>query len=277
MSCLTIMKRLNSVDMLLVSFCLIAGCSSTELKSHWRNREIVIDGKNTEWRDSLITLDDQKISVGLFNDENFLYIGLLTTDRDIQRQITRRGVTFWFDRNGGEEENFGIHYPIGFRGSGPPQEGTTEGEEPEVQRENPPEPSNDLEVYGPGEGERHKMTIMETSGIEVKLDNSGGVLVYEIKIPLTDAGTHPFTVGAKAGSVIGVGLETSSNRGRQGSPEGSTGEGGGRMRGGRGGGGRGGGRRGGAGEGSERSGSSQPEPLKVWAKVQLAEKISPSQ
>src|SRR5260221_6895777 len=202
-------KRINRVDFLFLCFCFIAGCGSIELKSHWRTREIVIDGKNTEWSDSLVTFKDQKFSIGLFNDENFLYVGLLTTDRDLQRQITRRGLTIWFDRNGGEEEKFGIHYPVGFNRPFPPRDGGTEGEEPEAQRENPPEVSNDVELYGPGDGDKHKMTILETGGIEVKLENPGGVLVYELKVPWTETGTHPYSISAKAGSIIGIGLETS--------------------------------------------------------------------
>ena len=269
------MRRLNFLDILLFGVCCMAGCGSIELKSHWRDRDILIDGKNTEWRESLYSLDDQKLSVGLFNDEDFLYIGLLTNDRDLQRLISRRGLTLWFDKDGGEEQKFGVHYPVGFRGPGASREENPEGEEPEAQRESPPEASGDLEIIGPGEGGRHKMTILETGGIEVKLENSSGVLVYEIKVPLSEIGSHPFTIGAKTGSIIGVGLETAGSRDRQGSPDEATGERSGRSGGLRGGGGGGGRRRGGG--GSERSGGGQPEPLKVWARVQLAEKGSASQ
>jgi len=98
-------------------------------------------------------------------------------------------------------------------------------------------------------------------------------VVYELKVPLGDGGSHPFAIGTKAGEKIGVGVEAPTMP----SPEklsegmsGGRGEGGGGGYGGGGfGGGGGRGRRGGGGGGRGSSGS-QGEPFKMWAKVQLA-------
>ena len=273
--------------------CLMAGCKTLEFTSRWKNKDVVIDGKNTEWKDSLYALDEHETSVGLINDERFLYIGLITINRDYQRQIMRSGLTVWFDRKGGEDKKFGIHYPLGFGGSGSQQglrqntgdegsSGEAGGDRPaESQMDNPRPLFDELEIYGPGDGEHHRMTAAETGGIDVRVGITNGVLVYELKIPLADNGSTAFAIGTKAGMQIGVGLESSNGRGAapSGSGEGGEGRGGG-MGGGRGGGtgggrgggmggGRGGGMGGGRGGGGSRSGG-QAEPLGVWAKVHLA-------
>jgi len=272
--------------------CLIAGCKTLEFASRWKNKDVVIDGKNTEWKDSLYALDEHETSMGLLNDDHFLYIGLITVNRDYQRQIMRSGLTVWFDRNGGEGKKFGIHYPLGPGGPGSQQgrkentgdegsSGEAGGDRPaESQMDNPRPLVDELEVYGPGDGEHHRMTTAETGGIDVRVGITNGVLVYELKVPLADNGSTAFAIGTKPGMQIGVGVESSNGRGAasQGNSEGGEGRGGG-MGGGRGGGmggrGGGGGRRGGGSGGGSRAGG-QTEPLQIWAKVQLAAQDSSS-
>ena len=264
------------------------GCGQTlQLTSHWKNREVIIDGKNTEWKDTLVALDDHGTSVGLLNDGRYIFIGLMTVNRDIQRQIMRSGLTFWFDPMGGKDKKFGVHYPLGFGGAGfqggnrSEAGGNSEGRESEDsgERQRPFEPetswtsSDELEIYGPGEEVHHRMTIAETGGIDVRVRTSNGVLVYELKVPLADNGPQPFAIGTKPGALIGVGVESSNTRVER-SLQGESDAGGeGRGHGRRGSGGRGGGERGGG--GGQRSGG-QTEPLSIWAKVQLAPQDSVS-
>src|SRR5437867_3668400 len=109
------------------------------------------------------------------NDSNYLYIALITTNREVQRQVMRGGTTIWLDRDGGDDRKFGIHYPLG------------QNQQPEDQRETYQRSDNDLEILGPGD-EHHRMTIAETGGIDVRFELSNDTLVYEMKIPLPDDG-----------------------------------------------------------------------------------------
>jgi len=247
---------------------LLAGCGTLELTSHWRAHDVTIDGKNTEWHDSLTTLDDKQTSVGLLNDEQFLYVGLITANPNLQRQIIRQGITFWFDREGGKGKTFGIRYPVGFGSAGQPREERPEegGKEPDGWAAGVPLPSGELELYGPGDEEHHRMAIAATAGIEVQAHFENSVLVYELKVPLADDGHHPFAIGTKPGAAIGVGVETSGfpsverpHEGMRENPGGRPGGAGGR-----------GGRSRGAETGGRSAPRSQPEPLKTWAKVQLS-------
>ena len=264
---------------LAIASSLVAGCGEAELKSSWPKDQVMIDGKNTEWHDSLANLADEHLTIGLLNDSTYLYIGIITTDRILQRQIMTQGLTFWFDREGGKEHTFGVHYPLG-RG------GFTRGSEapaPEQDRESPREgfetASSEVELLGPHDADHERMTLAQTGGIDARFQISNGILVYEMKVPLNDNGNHPFAIGTKPGALIGVGLETTPRSTRSG-PELGTGSDEGTGVGGSGGGARGGrggaGRRGrGAGGESSRMGG-QTEPMKMWAKVTLAERnLSP--
>lgn len=248
-------------------FCL-TGCGTIDLKSHWRDRDIIIDGKNTEWR-YLNVLDDKETSVGVLNDNDFIYLIFISTNHDVRSQVVRRGLTIWFDSDGGKDEKFGVHYPLGFGGIRPAQDGRPESdsEEQTVRKNNS---TDELEIIGPKKEDRHRMTLAETGGIEARFTTSNGVLVYEMKVPLLENSTHPFAVGAKSGVKIGVGVLTDRSPER---PAGGFEEGGGERGEGSGGrsgaamGGRGGGRRGG---GGRKGTSGQAEAFTMWSKVQLA-------
>jgi len=250
----------------------MAGCGMIDLKSHWKNRPVVVDGTNSEWGNSLVLLDDKETSIGIMNDSDFIYIGFVSTNRNLQTQVMRRGITFWFDVEGGKNEKFGIHYPLGFDASRPsPENGTdVDNQTSALQKDLP---TDDLEIEGPGKDDHHPMTFAEAGGIEAKHKIANGVLVYELKVPLSEKSTSPFTIGAKPGSLIGVGVETLKNRSTPKPPEGVPEGGGGRGEG-MGGGGYGGGRGhrgGGGGGGRDRSSSAgMGEPFTMWAKVQLA-------
>src|SRR5262249_44031484 len=136
-----------------------------------------------------------------------------------------------------------------------------------LQSEDAPEGTNELEILGPRDLDRRRMTMGESGGIEVRSRRTNNVLVYEMKIPLSDNGAHPFAIGTTPGAVIGVGVEAGRNPGRMG-PREESGDEGDRLGGGYGGGGGRGGRggdRGGAGRSGE-----QREGFKLWAKVRLA-------
>jgi hypothetical protein len=250
----------------------LAGCSSSAtLVSHQRpaDRQFAPD--------QTVFLKDQKLTVGVQNDNEFLYLQIGIPDRRRQRQVVFQGLTVWLDYQGGEEKRLGIHYPLpgerpfgGERlaGERPP------ADQPDTAALTPITLSDDIEIIGPAAGEHHRTTMTETRGITVKLDNSDGVMKYLLTVPLSDNGEHLYGIGTRSGGTIGIGIESGTFMpgGRGGAPM-MGGEGGGGMGGGRGGGrgGRGGGGFGRRGGGERPSGDDQgrPEPIKFWAKVQL--------
>jgi hypothetical protein len=254
---------------------LLFGCKSIEISSYWRDREIKIDGNSDEWENKTwVAKDFPNMAFGFMNDENYLYLSLTISDRALQRQIAMMGLTVWFDRNGEEEKQFGVRYPVGMEMREMQMERRKFGQNEERGRDTMPQfPekfSNELEIFGPMENEHQLIRIPETGGIEVVLHFLRGLLVYEMKVPLQDKSSQPYVVGTTAGSVIGVGIETNNRdmpEGRGEKPMMGGGSGGGGM----------GGRRGdrhGREARSETEG--MKEPLKLWAKVKLAVQDSSS-
>jgi hypothetical protein len=255
---------------------LTGGCSSTaELSSSWNNNQIVVDGRADDWGDHLFYLKDSHVSLGLRNDQDYLYICLKSSEGQFRRQMMGLGMTVWLEPENGKK--WGIHYPIGFVGQGERPSFNQEeiggerdtGQAFEQSLEN-------LEILGPDKDEHTQFSAIQVPGISVRVGNTQGSVVYELKVPLKESSDHPYAIGDGAGSTVKLALETGKFEGR--SREGGMGEGGrgggsggrgGGWRGGFGGRGRGGGGRGGEG-GRGMAGGERPEPLDFSAVVHLA-------
>jgi hypothetical protein len=252
---------------LILSFFIHNGCSTLQLESSWKDRDITLDGKGGEWLGTKYYFEDSAVSVGLINDEQHLYVSMMTENPMLRAQIMRQGLTVWLDPKGGKNKIFGIKFPLGRK------VGEEEGERMDAQAmmdemareemmEKLQESMTELEVLGPDEKVLEKMNIEDAKGIGVKMRNAGGTFVYELRVPLTSSKEHPFAVGVKSGDMIGVGFlspklqmrRPSGMRGGVGMPGGGGGMGG----------------RGGMGGMGGGMGRQMPQDLKIWAKVQLA-------
>ncbi len=262
------MKRYSVFLLILfLSFFIQMNCSTLELESTWKDRDITLDGKGGDWLGAKYYFEDLAISVGLINDEQYLYVSMMTENPMIRTQIMRQGLTVWLDPKGGKNKTFGIKFPLGRQGAERKEEGMDIRDmmdeiawEKMMQRLQ--ESMKELEILGPNEEVLAKMDIEDAQGIEVKMRNAAGTFVYELKIPLSFSKELPFAAGVKPGDVIGVGFLSPKMQMQR--PKGMRGGGMPGM-GGRGGiGGGMGGMRGGG------MGRMMPQELKIWAKVQLA-------
>jgi hypothetical protein len=247
----------------------IAGlCAAESIASHWRTREIRVDGVNDEWQD---TIAFEAISIGAINDDQFLYVVVITSDQQRRRQLATSGLTVWLDGSGGKKQSFGIKLPGAgtFVGAGASRRGRVDGSSSDGGT-----PAADVqapaltyfEVLGPGKDDRRRVERVADSGIEVAADAREGTLVIELKVPLAKTATHPYAIGTDPGRKIGLGLETAKVERPQFDARGG-GSGIGGRRGGRGGGGLG---RSGARGGGDERGVQALKPLKVWTTIQLS-------
>ncbi|MFQ5674911.1 MAG: hypothetical protein ACE5G1_03360 [bacterium] len=266
---------MKSFNVILAVF-ILTGCGSTlKLDSDWRQQEITIDGKQSDWQDALTFVEKKDVSIGVANDGEFLYICLVSADRILPRQMVRRGFTVWIDPKGGKDKTFGIRFPIGMLESGMMEEamgrgrGRDEAIDPERMKELFEQTMSELEILGPEKEDRHRYSMSELEGLEVKIGEPADGLVYEIKVPLYKTEQYPIAVGLAEGEKIGVGFETvefdrSALRQRRGGGGFGGGRGGGR-RGFRGG-------RGGFGSGFGGGRSQMASEFKLWAFVELGTK-----
>lgn len=261
-----------TVTLFLLTFIFVA-CGSIGLKSIWRDREVTVDGRHDDWLNALMYFEKENISFGVLNDEDFMYICLITEDPMIRSQVMMQGLTLWFDPSGGKKKIFGIRFPTGNPEGGMQQRGMQPREvrmkprrdeqNPERRRQMPIREMTELEILGPGKDERTRMLVSEAVGIDVSIRPSSGMLVYELQVPLQPTEEFPYAIGAEAGRTIGMRLETPKMTGQY------RGRG---MAGGMPGGGRGG-MGGMPGGGGMRGGGMRfrvPLPLKIRAKILLA-------
>lgn len=260
------------------------------LNCSWRGADVNIDSINEDWGSAVFYSEQEKISLTVLNDSDFLYLRLNTRDRDRLKQITGLGCTIWLDPEGGKDRSYGIHFPLGRRIGGMPMM------EPVMDRKSSQaseslfaqsfSSSDELEIIGPRKDDVWPLSLInaEKRGLKVKIGISNGNLFYVLRIPLARDTVDVFSIGIghdpsalTTAHEIGIGLETPEmkmgEKPKGMGPEGDMPDMGGGMPGGgmSGGGPPGGGPPGGGPPGGGPSGSGErSKPLKLWIVVQLA-------
>jgi len=161
-------------------------------------------------------------------------------------------LTVWFDPKVGKKKIFGIHFPLGMQDRRGSLMHSGSGERPDQHDKMLEATQLELELLGPGEDECSTMFMDEVQklGINVNVGNSQGILVYEVKVPLTQNEQRPYAIGTHTAGRIGVGFETAKMDEKKMGRRGQMGGGPGGMGG--------------------RPGGQRPEPFELWTKVQLA-------
>ncbi len=252
----------------------VAGCGAKRLSSKWRDRTVTIDAVNNEWQGTITDFEEEQVSVGLLNDDQYLYIGLVFMDPQVQAQALTKGLTFWFDASGKRKKTFGIHYPLEM-----PEEDRAwfiralmDGENPDsLTRVFSALPAT-MELLTQETGPKLSVPI-NGSDIKVAAKAYRGWLVYELMVPLAASATVPHAIGARPGQAIAVGIEApamSRPTGRPAGGRGPGGMGGEPPRGGGGPPGGGGFPGGGRGPGGPGGGPDRREPLNLWTTIELS-------
>jgi len=290
-------RRLRSAWLLMALAAVVAAVAiavaaeALRIDSAWSAEAPAIDGRLPDWPSPLVTLGSTPASLGVRNDGEFLYVALASSEQATRMMLGAAGFTVWFDPAGKDKKSFGVTVPPtmtggpGMRGRGqPPAEPGQEG--------GPAGPKGpalatitSIEVLGPGKDDKRRLELAyaRTIGLDVAARLAEGVLVYELRVPLSVTEAQPYGVKSAPGATIGLGIESAKlpapdGRGGEGGRSGMGGSppggGGGGMGGGMGGGGMGGGgQRGGMGglpPGGGREGMREIKPIKAWTIVRLA-------
>jgi hypothetical protein len=294
------LRRVASL-IFVAAFAVAIAADGPRIESAWVTEAPTIDGKLPEWT-SLVSLDPAKLSAGVHNNDRFIYVAITASDQPTRTLLASAGFTLWLDPAGKHNKAFGITIPpimagwSGMRGrgpGGPPDAEGPGGPPPERQAGTPEQgrgilvPIRHIEVSGSSKDDRRRLELdyARRIGIDVAATQAEGVLVYEIRLPLSASLDQPYAVRSVPGAVVSLGIETgkverpegpdrAGGRGSGGGTGGGPGGGGiggiGGGMGGRRGGGMGGGMMGGGPPGSGRGGMSETKPIRVWTVVQLA-------
>ena len=92
------MKRILTVGALCAIVVLLPGCKDEALDSAWRgDRAIVIDGKKGDWNGiGVYSYEDEKVFLGIANDEESLYLLVVAQGRAFMMQGLTRGLRIRF-------------------------------------------------------------------------------------------------------------------------------------------------------------------------------------
>ena len=311
-----------------VAIVVAVAAETIRIESVWSTEAPAVDGKLTEWSAPLVTLGSAPLSLGVRNDGQFVYVALASSDPATRMMLGAAGFTVWMDPSGKNKKSFGITVPATLKGMGMRGRGAGGGPpgqygQPPDSRSAPPqgqpgssgqEGQKDPAQTGPGgsagppigtitsieiagaskdDRRRFELAYARTIGLDVATRAAEGVLVYELRVPLSVTAAQPYGVKSSPGATIGLGIETSqppeptggrfggagAKTGAGGDPTGGGGGGRGGLPppgmggGGAGGMGGGGGQPGGMGggpPGGGREGMREMKPIKVWTVVQLA-------
>ncbi len=278
------------VGLMAVALCALSaglGCGPAELESRWSGSEVRIDGVGTEWEGQTTDYSDQHLAVGVRNDNEHLYAALFISDLRLQAQVLTRGLTIWFDPSGQKLKTFGIRCPAALAGDQAHEFTRTllDGGDVDSLIDAYKVQADQVQLLG-GESDAASPVPMGASGVEVAFGVCGGLLTYELEVPLAPSASNPTAaIRVQPGGSFSVGLETrgSWREGMRGAGPGGAGPGGG-PGGGRGrgpsgsppAGGPGGPPPGGPGGSGGRDGSQgAPQWLSLWAKIRLSAAPSP--
>jgi hypothetical protein len=205
------MKRLNLILFVLLSL-LFSSCGDTDINSVWRKQYILIDGNDSDWGNSLISLDKINASVGIANDNEYLYLCLAAGDPAVGNKILSGGLTLWFQSNDNGSEKFGIHFPLGMTDSAmpAPDEDMKPGGnpfDPSKMQQNILKRQTDLEIINTN-GNRIRIPLSELKDIEIKMTLKDGKLIYEMKMPLNQKNSTTYALNANPGNSVRLGIES---------------------------------------------------------------------
>lgn len=186
----------------------IGGCKSVvTLSSSPADQEIVIDGSEAEWINMLQPVTEENLALGIVNDDENLYISLVTADLQVRSKIMALGMTLWLDPTGGTDKTMGIRFPLGILDAGLPLNPFTMLQDQELVEQMFNESLTEMEILGKSEDDTKRWLRSEITGLEVIAASTEGTLVYELKIPLQNEQLG-YNLDPAAGQQIGIGLET---------------------------------------------------------------------
>ncbi len=248
--------KIISICAILMIGTLLGGCNTLELQSTWA-KPVTPGDKNSDMLQSATYFDeDSRVRVSILNNEDTLYIQLVTREQKTKMLFLRAGFTVWIDTKGDATRDFGLLFPM-------PKTRVTPRSPDHNSRgsmKNMVEDSQYSLAILNGMTEGRQTMLKEKAaeqGIHVRLRNQYDYLIYELQLPLERlAGNDTISIGFESGSM--------KMAGGRGSGGGGGGKGGGK------GGGRGKGGMSGAQDGASRGGT-PPKPVEIWAQVRLAD------
>jgi len=102
------------IILILLIVLVVSGCKIQEVSGMWTNKQILIDGNSNEWKGFPWTFfPEQKISLSVCNDSDFVYFMFRTSDIKLVQTIKTTGITLFLNSDGKKKKDFFIRYKGG--------------------------------------------------------------------------------------------------------------------------------------------------------------------
>jgi hypothetical protein len=89
-----------------------AAAPTTRTVSRFVAEAPVIDGKATEWTDSLQYDANSHLQYQVLNDARTVYVRIKASDAPTQAKLALLGMVVWLDSTGRNQQQFGVRYPM---------------------------------------------------------------------------------------------------------------------------------------------------------------------
>ncbi len=257
------MKKLIKLTSLTIILFILSSCGSNiSYQSLWTKNSIEIDGDYEEWTGTLQYIENSNIGYGIQNDDQNLYVCLVSNNQRFNRDIFMKGLTVWFDIKGKKNKHAGIKFPVGI----PPQLRRNMMRNKNENNSNINFYQTEFEFFTNKKEKTILPVYNNDKNIELKLNRRDKSFVYEIKIPFTTLGKNEndnISVGLELGKFDKPNLQNNARSGGMGK-SGAGGRSGGRN------GGRSGGGRGGMTKGNRPGNQQAQTTFEKWIKIDIA-------
>lgn len=182
----------------------VAFADQPALKSRWASSPGAAAEQAGPPPSAFTAIGPEKVfKLALSNNADRLHLTMEVTDDDARLLLLSRGFIVWFDPNGGQRQVFGVEFPLE-----PPPQRTPYFDPGRLLDQEQKSGHLDQLAIVTGRGPGRTLQRSDAPGIRVSIRNEAGVLTYTLDVPLTRSPSEPYAIGARPGSVIGLGLAT---------------------------------------------------------------------
>jgi hypothetical protein len=200
-------RRMIALIMAVLLSSFPSNCSNLRLQSQWRDRDIIIDGNYDEWEGTLLFSEDKGATLGFINDEDNLYLCLMSADQSVLMRAISSGFIVWFDGSGKKNEKTGLRFPVGGKIFSSVEPDRKPGFDSQDRIKELLEQQFDLFIITGEKPQLIKLAELNKLGIALRLGQHLGRLVYELQIPLSKSDTHPYAVNAVSDRPVKIKFE----------------------------------------------------------------------
>lgn len=188
----------------------LEGCSSTPELISSTNNNITIDGKADDWSSNLKYLSDEKVAIGVSNDNQYFYLCLTTNDLGSVMPMFAEGFVVWLN-NEKNDGSIGIKYPLHNIVNEAsiminPDRFQEKGRGMMLKKFI--EDQTEIRILNKDNFPVTAIPVADSSGLTAKIGYDNDQFVYELRVPITKSDKNKYYLSSAPGEKILVKFET---------------------------------------------------------------------